>query len=85
MSNNGQSTEEAGLKSSMLTGGTFTVVVVTNDDPLDTLVTIGRSSLRDSSPFASDLVLDLVRLAILNVYGTDQAVLRDVISRYRMN
>ena len=63
-SNNGQATEEAGLKRNVLTGGTFTVVVVTNDNPLDTLVTIGRSSLRDSSPFASDLVLDLVRLAI---------------------
>ena len=100
-SDNGQSTEETGLKSSVLTRGTFTVVVVTNDDPLDTLVTIIRSSLRDSSPFSGDLVLNLVRLAVLNVDGTNQAVLRDVlemttilepgstsgdvISRYRTN
>ena len=78
-SDDGQSTKEAGLQSGVFTRGTFTVVVVTDDDPLDTLVTVVRCSLRDSSPYTGDLVLDLIRLAVLDVDGTNQAILRDVL------
>ena len=74
-SDDGQSTKEAGFQSSVLTGRTFAVVVVTDDNPLDTLVAVIPCGLRNSSPFTGDLVLDLVRLAVLNVDGTNQAVL----------
>ena len=47
--------------------------------PFDTPITVVRSALRDSSPFTGNLVLGLVRLAVLNVDGTNQAVLRDVL------
>ena len=50
----GQSTK---FQSSVFVRRTFTVIVVTYDEPLDTLVTVTRCSLRDSSPF--DLILDL--------------------------
>lgn len=53
--------------------------MVTNDDPLDALLAVGGSSLGDSSPFTSKLVLDLVGLTVLNVDGTNQTVLRDVL------
>ena len=53
--------------------------MVTDDDPLDAMVTVVCADLRDTSVFASDLVLDLVSLAVLRVDGTDQAVLGDVL------
>jgi hypothetical protein len=59
--------------------GTFTVVVITDDDPLDTPIVVVRNGLRDPSPFTGDLVLGLVRLAVLDVDGTNHAVLRDVL------
>ena len=45
----------------------------------DTPIAVVRSGLRDSSPFTGDLVLGLVRLAVLDVDGTNQIVLRDVL------
>ena len=71
----GETTEEAGLEGSVLTGRALSVVVVTNDDPLDAPVTVVGSGLGHSSVLASDLVLDLVRLAVLSVDSTNQAVL----------
>ena len=73
--NDSKTTEEAGFESSVFTGGTFTVVVVTDDDPLDTLVTVFGSNLGNTTPLAGELVLDLVGLAVLSVDGADQAVL----------
>ena len=69
-----KTTEEAGLESGVLTRRTLTVVVVTDDDPLDAVVAVVRSSLGDGAVLASDLVLDLVSLAVLSVDGTNQAV-----------
>lgn len=71
----GKTTEVAGLKSSVLTGGAFTVVGITDDDPLDTLVAVLGGNLGNSCPLTSELVLDLVSLAVLSVDGTDKAVL----------
>ena len=76
---NRQTAEESGFQSGVLTRGTFSVVVITDDDPLDTPIAVISSSLRDSSPFTGDLVLDLVRLAVFNVDGTNQAVLGNVL------
>lgn len=73
-SDDGKTAKEAGLKRSVLAGGTFTVVVVTNDDPLDAAVTVVGTSLGNTAVFASNLVLDLVGLTVLNVDSTDQAV-----------
>ena len=45
---------------------------------LDTPITVGPSSLRHSSEsFASDPVLDLIRLAVLDAGAASQIVLRD--------
>ena len=70
-----KTTEESGLEGGVLTRGTFTVVVVTNDDPLDAPVAVVGSSLRNTAEFASELVLDLVGFTVLRVDGTNQAVL----------
>lgn len=70
----GETAEEARFECGVLTGGTFTVVVVTDDDPFDALVTVLRGDLRDTSVFAGELVLDLVRLAVLLVDSTDETV-----------
>ena len=53
--------------------------MVTDDDPLDAVVTVVCSGLGDRTVFTSYLVLDLVRLAVLSVDSTNQAVLRDVL------
>ena len=78
-SDDSQSTEEAGFESGVFTGGTFAVVVITDDNPLNTPIAIVCCSLRDTTPFPSDLVLDLVGFVVLNVYCADQAVLRNVL------
>lgn len=71
----GKTTEVTGFKSSVLTRGTLTVVVVTNNDPLDTLVTVFSRDSGNTCPFLGDLVLDLVSFTVSLVDGTDQAVL----------
>lgn len=70
-----KTTEVTGLKSGVLTRRTFTVVVVTDDDPLDTLVTVFSRNSGNACPFLSELVLDLVGLTVGLVDGTNQAVL----------
>ena len=75
--NDRKATKETRLEGSVFTRGTFTIVVVTNDDPLDAVVAVVGTSLRDTVVFTSNQVLDLVGLAVLNVDGTDQAVLWD--------
>ena len=70
-----QSTEEAGLKNSELTGGTSAIIMITSNDSLDVMAMVVRNGLRDSSPFTSGLVLNLACFAVLNVDGTDRAVL----------
>ena len=72
--NDRKTTEVTRLEGSMFTRGTFTIVVITNDDPLDAVVAVVGSSLRDTIVFTSDQVLDLIGLTVLSVDGTDQAV-----------
>jgi hypothetical protein len=69
----GGSTEETGLESGVLAGRSLTVVLVTDNDPSDTLVAVLSSDLGNTTPVTSELVLDLVRLAVRLVDGTDQA------------
>jgi hypothetical protein len=77
------STEETGLESGVLTGRSLTVVLVTDNDPSDALVAVLGSDLGNTTPRTSELVLDLVRLAVRLVDGTDQAVLRIVLEGQR--
>ena len=74
-SDDSKTAKETGLKSGVLTRGTFTVVVVTNNDPLDAAVTVVSSSSRDASVFAGNLVLDLVSFTVFNVDRTNKTVL----------
>jgi len=74
-----KATEETGLESGVFTGRTFTVVVVADNDPLDALLAVCSSSLGNTSVFTSELVLDLVDLAVLSVNSTNQAILRNVL------
>ena len=57
----------------------FTVVPITNDDPLDTLLLIITCSSRDSANFTVGEVLDLVRLTVSCVDGTNQHVVGDIV------
>ena len=70
-----EASQESWLKRSVLSGRTFTVVMVTNDNPFDSLLPVVGGSLGDTAPFACDLVLDLVGLPVLDVDGTNEAVL----------
>ena len=49
------------------------------------MVTVVGSSLRDSAVLAGDLVLDLVCFIVLDVDGTDQAILCKTISYEPLN
>ena len=74
-----QPAQEARLERSVLARRALAVVVVADDDPLDAVVAVVRRDLRHAAPLARDLVLDLVRLAVLGVDRADEAVLRDVL------
>lgn len=74
-----EAAEESRLERGVLAGGALTVVVVTDDDPFDAVVTVVGRCLGDAAEFASDLVLDLVGLAVLGVDSADQTVLGDVL------
>ena len=73
-SDNRQSTEESRFKCSVFTRWTFTVVVVSDDNPFDTLVTVLSSDLRNSTVFTGVLILDLVDLAVLSVDSTNETI-----------
>ena len=75
----GETTKVAGLKSSVLTRATLTVVPVTDNNPLNTTSLVVTSRGGDSTVLASENVLDLVGLTVLSVDGTDQHVVRDVV------
>lgn len=75
--NDRKTTEVTRFEGSVFTRGTFTIVVVTNGNPLDAVVAVVGSSLGDTVVSTSHKVLDLVGLTVLSVNGTDQAVLYD--------
>lgn len=47
--NDSKTAEETGFESSMLAGGTFTIIVIANDNPLDPGITIGSGDLRNTT------------------------------------
>jgi hypothetical protein len=72
-------TQESGLKSGVLSGRSLSVVLVTNNDPGDTGVSVLGSDSGDGTELAGNLVEDLVGLTVVGVDGTDQAVLGNVL------
>lgn len=55
------------------------MVVVTNDDPLNAMVTMVGASLGDTAIVAGHRVVDLVDPTVLSFGGTDETVLRDIL------
>lgn len=78
-SDNGGSTQESRLEGGVLSGRTFTVVVVTDDNPRDAVVSVPSTDSGDGTELASLLVEYRVGLTGVGVDGTDQAVLRNVL------
>ncbi len=78
-SDHSNATEMTGLESSVLTGRALTIVLITNDDPLDTLGLVLTGHVGDAAPGASELVLDLVDLAVLGIDSADKKVVGDVV------
>lgn len=73
--NDSSATKESGLKSGVFSGRAFTIVLVTNNDPGDVVVSVVRANSGDRTILASLLVKHLVGLTIVSVDGTDQTVL----------
>jgi len=74
-----KATKMSGFKSGMLSGGSFTVIPVTNNNPWDTLLLVITSSSWDGTVFTSSEVLYLVCLSVIRVDGTDKHVVGDVV------
>ena len=72
--NDSEATEIAWLERGVLTGGTFAVVMVADDDPFDAVVTVVRSYLGNASPFAGNLILDAVGFSVGSIDGANEAI-----------
>lgn len=72
--NDSKATKESGLKSSVFTGRALTIVVVTNNNPLDSSGLVVGSCQRNRTIGAGVVVLDLVCLAIFRVDGSNKKV-----------
>lgn len=73
--NDSSSTKESGLKSGVFSGRAFTIVLVTDNDPGDVVVSVVRANSGDRTILASLLVKNLVGLTVVSVDGTNQTVL----------
>lgn len=79
LGDDGETTEESGLKSSVLSRRTLTKVIASDNNPSDTVVSVSNGSLGNSAPLASDLVSDVVGLLVLSVDGSNHVVVGDVL------
>ena len=75
----GKTAQVPGLKGSVLTGRTLTVVPVTDNDPPDAVLLVVTGNVGDSAVLAREGVLDLVGLTVLLVDGTNQHVVGNVV------
>lgn len=71
LGDDGTASQMTGFQGGMFARRTFTVVFITDGHPADALGLVETSHVRNSSPFAGDLVLDLVHLVVLDVGGTE--------------
>lgn len=62
LGDNGGTVKETGFQSSVFTGRTFTIVFITNDNPLNTTGLVVTGNIRNTTEFTSEDVLDLVSL-----------------------
>ena len=67
------------LQRSVLPRAALTVVPVSDNHPLDTLLLVVSCSRRNSSDITIREILDLVRFSVGGIDGADQHVVRDVI------
>ncbi|KAH3664269.1 hypothetical protein OGAPHI_004621 [Ogataea philodendri] len=79
LGDNGKSTKESWLQSSMLSGGSLTKVLTTNNNPLDTVVSVVGSGFWHTMVLTSVVVLHSVGLAVLSVDSTNHVVLGNVL------
>src|SRR3569833_2770724 len=78
-SDDGKAAEMARFQSGMFSRRSLAVVPVSNHDPLDPLLLVVAGDSRHGIELTRGLVLDLVRLAVSLVDGTDQHVVGDVV------
>ncbi|PMB63621.1 hypothetical protein BM221_010520 [Beauveria bassiana] len=78
-SDDGQATEVAGLKGSMLTRTTLAIVPITNNDPLDALLLVIAGDGGHGIPITCSEIFDLVGLTVGLIDGTNQHVVGDVV------
>jgi hypothetical protein len=79
LDNDGTSSKEAGLKSSMLATGSFTVVLFTKYNPVYATIPVGASNVRDSARGVIEAVGNLIHLAVVGINGTNEHVVGDVL------
>lgn len=68
-----------GFESSVLTRRPFAIVPVTDNNPLDALGLVITRNIGNSAPLAVCEILDLVRLAVGGIGGTNKHVVGDVV------
>ncbi|KAH3681124.1 hypothetical protein WICPIJ_007899 [Wickerhamomyces pijperi] len=78
LGDDGETTQESWFQGSVFSGGTFTEVFTTNDNPLDTSVSVVNGGVWNTLPFTSVQVLDVVGLVVFSVDGTNHVVVGDV-------
>ncbi|EEQ36878.1 aconitate hydratase, mitochondrial precursor [Clavispora lusitaniae ATCC 42720] len=78
-SDDSETTQESWLQGSMLSGRTFTKVLVTNDNPLVASVSVSSSSVWNTRVDTSVVVLDVVGFTVFCVGGTNHVVVGDVL------
>lgn len=67
------------FKGSVFSGASFTVIPISNYNPLNASFLVITCSCWDGVPFSSHGVLDLIGFSIRCINGTDEHIVRDVI------
>jgi hypothetical protein len=75
----GVNTEPAWLHGRVLAAGSFTVVLLTNDDLADAIVAVSHTTFRNGHVVVRDVVEYSVGLLAVSVDGTNETVVRDVL------
>jgi len=79
LDDDGSSAKMSGLKSSVFSGRTFAIVVVTNNNPWDTSGLVLSGDIWDATSLTSSPVADVVHLFVLGVETSDQEVVGNVV------
>ena len=79
LGNDGNATQMAGLKGSMLSAGSLTVVLPTNNNPPQSLLLVVSSNIGDGVEVLGELVEDGVGLLVLIVNGSNEEIVGDIV------